>query len=85
MLLLWQGLCSISFSEIDISFVFAPFVLFHFDTFTAYQLVRYSYASGLDSFGSQPHSILQDFPLIDMAAARLQKVVIENKDFENLI
>ena len=50
-----------------------------------YQLVRYSYASGLDSFGSQPHSIWSDFPMIDMAARRLQKVVIENKDFEKLI
>lgn len=50
-----------------------------------YQLVRYSYASGLDSFGSQPHSIWSDFPQIDMAARRLQKVVIENKDFEKLI
>ena len=50
-----------------------------------YQLVRYSYASGLDSFGSQPHSIWSDFPMIDMAARRLQKVIIENKDFEKLI
>ena len=50
-----------------------------------YQLIRYSYASGLDSFGSQPHSIWSDFPLIDQAAARLQKVVVENKDFEKLI
>ena len=50
-----------------------------------YQLIRYSYASSLDSFGSQPHSIWSDFPLIDQAAARLQKVVVENKDFEKLI
>ena len=50
-----------------------------------YQLIRYSYASGLDSFGSQPHSIWADFPMIDLAARRLQKVVIENKDFEKLI
>ena len=47
-----------------------------------YQLIRYSYASGLDSFGSQPHSIWSDFPMIDLAARRLQKVVVENKDFE---
>ena len=39
-----------------------------------YQLVRYSYASGLDSFGSQPHSIWSDFPMIDMAARRLQTI-----------
>ncbi len=50
-----------------------------------YQLIRYSYASGLDSFGSQPHSMWSDFPVIDMAARRLQKVVVENKDFEKLI
>ena len=50
-----------------------------------YQLIRYSYASGLDSFASQPHSIWTDFPMIDLAARRLQKVIIENKDFEKLI
>lgn len=50
-----------------------------------YQLIRYSYASGLDSYGCQPHSIWGDFPMIDMASRRLQKVVIENKDFEKLI
>ena len=50
-----------------------------------YQLIRYSYASNLDSFGSQPHSIWSDFPQIDMASRRLQKVVIENRDFEKLI
>ena len=50
-----------------------------------YQLIRYSYASGLDSFGAQLHSMWMDFPQIDMASRRLQKVVIENKDFEKLI
>lgn len=50
-----------------------------------YQLIRYSYASGLDSYAGQPHSIWSDFPMIDLAARRLQKVVIENKDFEKLI
>ena len=50
-----------------------------------YQLIRYSYASNLDSFGSQPHSMWSDFPQIDMASRRLQKVVIENRDFEKLI
>ncbi|MBE6844928.1 MAG: DNA adenine methylase [Ruminococcus sp.] len=50
-----------------------------------YQLIRYSYASGLDSFGAQPHSMWMDFPQIDMASRRLQKVIIENKDFEKLI
>ena len=38
-----------------------------------------------DSFGSQPHSMWSDFPMIDLAARRLQKVVVENKDFERLI
>ena len=50
-----------------------------------YQLIRYSYGSALDRFGSRPHSIWSDFPLIDMASQRLQKVVIENQDFEKLI
>lgn len=50
-----------------------------------YQLIRYSYASGLTSFGSQPHDIRTNFPLIEQAHRRLAKVVIENKDFEKLI
>jgi len=50
-----------------------------------YQLIRYSYASGLDSFASQPHSMWSNFPVIDLACRRLQKVIIENKDFEKLI
>ena len=50
-----------------------------------YQLIRYSYGSALESFASQPHSIWNDFPLIDMASRRLQKVIIENQDFEVLI
>lgn len=50
-----------------------------------YQLIRYSYGSSLESFASRPHSIWGDFPLIDMVSRRLQKVVIENQDFETLI
>lgn len=50
-----------------------------------YQLIRYSYASALTSFGSQPHDIWADFPLIEQAHRRLAKVVVENKDFEKLI
>ncbi len=50
-----------------------------------YQIIRESYASGLDSFASQPHSMWNNFPLIHEACRRLQKVVIENKDFEKLI
>lgn len=50
-----------------------------------YQLIRYSYASSLDSFGGQPHAMWRNFPLIHQACQRLQRVVIENKDFEKLI
>ena len=47
--------------------------------------MRYSYAASLDSIACQPHSMWSDFPQIDMAARRLLKVVIENRDFEKLI
>jgi DNA adenine methylase len=50
-----------------------------------YQLIRYSYASSLDSFGCQPHDMRSNFALIEQAHRRLAKVVIENKDFEKLI
>lgn len=50
-----------------------------------YCLIRYSYASGLTSYGSQPHDMWSSFPLIDQAHRRLAKVVVENKDFEKLI
>ncbi len=50
-----------------------------------YQLIKYSYASSLDSYGCRPHSLWSDFPIIYQASARLQRVLIENKDFESLI
>lgn len=50
-----------------------------------YQIIRQSYASGCDTFGSQPRSMWNNFPLIRNACERLQRVVIENKDFEKLI
>lgn len=50
-----------------------------------YALIRYSYASSVDSFGSQPHSMWRNFPLIHAASKRLQNVVIENKDCVKLI
>ena len=50
-----------------------------------YQLIRYSYSSGLDSFASQPHDIRSDFPLIDMATRRLANVVVEHGSFERVI
>ena len=46
-----------------------------------YQLIRGSYANNLRCFSAKPHSYWSDFPLIDMAAERLQRVIIENKDF----
>ena len=50
-----------------------------------YQIIRQSYASGLDSFGAQPCRMWNNFPLIYRACERLQSVVIENRDFERLI
>ena len=50
-----------------------------------YQVIRQSYASGLDSFGGAPKDMWSRFPLIRAASARLQGVVIENKDFEPLM
>jgi DNA adenine methylase len=50
-----------------------------------YQQVRFSYASGLKSYANVPHSIWADFPLIRAACGRLQRVVIENKDYMDLI
>lgn len=50
-----------------------------------YQIIRYSYASGLKSFGSQPHDMWSNFPTIRQAHRRLKDVVIENQDFEKLI
>ena len=50
-----------------------------------YALIRYSYAAGTSTFGSKPHAMWNNFPLIESAAGRLQKVVIENKDCVKLI
>lgn len=50
-----------------------------------YALVRYSYGSGADDFACQPHSMWNNFPIIDAASHRLQRVVVENKDCEKLI
>lgn len=50
-----------------------------------YALIWYSYAAGTSTFGSQPHAMWNNFPLIESAAGRLQKVVIENKDCVKLI
>ena len=50
-----------------------------------YQIIRYSYASALTSYGSQPHDMRANVPLIEQAHRRLKDVVVENKDFEKLI
>ena len=50
-----------------------------------YQLVSHSYASGLKSFGGTPFSMWDRFPPIRECCARLQRVVVENRDFEDLI
>jgi DNA adenine methylase len=50
-----------------------------------YQVIRQSYASGLDSFGASPKDMWSRFPLIRAAARRLQGVIIENRDFGALI
>ncbi len=50
-----------------------------------YQIIRYSYASGLTSFGGQPHDMWANFPLIRQAHRRLAKVVVEHRDFEKLL
>ena len=50
-----------------------------------YQIIRCSYASALTSYGSQPHDMRANFPLIEQAHRRLKDVVVENKDFEKLI
>ena len=50
-----------------------------------YCLIRYSYASGLTSFGAQPHNMSNNFALIDAAHERLQPVIIENWDCVRLI
>lgn len=50
-----------------------------------YYLILYSYGHKTDQFGCKPAASWSKFPLIERAAARLQSVVIENKDFEALI
>lgn len=50
-----------------------------------FQLVRYSYASNMRSFGGTPHSMWDAFPPIRECCCRLQRVVIENKDYADFI
>lgn len=50
-----------------------------------YKLIRQSYAAGGRSFSCQPVNLRSTFMNIQMASRRLEKVIIENKDFEALI
>ena len=50
-----------------------------------YQLIRFSYAAGCDSYHCRPHDLWSDFPAIDAAHHRLRSVIVENKDFAKLI
>ena len=50
-----------------------------------YQTVLQSYAAGVTSFGGAPRGLWSRFPAVLSACARLQSVVVENKDFEKLI
>ena len=50
-----------------------------------YYLIQYSYGHKTDQFCCMPIASWKKFPLIERAAARLQSVVIENRDFEALI
>ena len=44
-----------------------------------YQIIRYSYASALTSYGSQPHDMRANFPLIEQAHRRLKDYSIVKK------
>ena len=50
-----------------------------------YYLIQYSYGHKTDQYCFKPVSMWKRFPLIERAAARLQNVAIENRDFEELI
>ena len=50
-----------------------------------YYLIQYSYGHKTDQYCCKPVSMWKRFPLIERAAARLQSVAIENRDFESLI
>ena len=50
-----------------------------------YQLIRFSYAAGCTSFNCQPHDMRSNFPVFDAASHRLREVIVENKDFADLV
>ena len=49
------------------------------------KLIRYSYCSGCKSFAGVPFSIRSLFGIVEDFAKRMDRVVIENQDFEVLI
>ena len=50
-----------------------------------YYLIQFSYGHKTDQYCCRPVAMWKKFPLIERAAARLQSVAIENRDFESLI
>lgn len=48
-----------------------------------YQLIRYSYASGLTSFGSQPHDMRSNFSLIEQAHGGLPRWLLRTRTLKN--
>ena len=50
-----------------------------------YYLIRFSYGHKTDQYCCRPEPMWSKFPLIERAAARLQSVAVENRDFEELI
>lgn len=48
-----------------------------------YQLIRYSYASGLTSFGSQPHDMRSNFPLIEQPTGGLPRWLLRTRTLKN--
>ncbi len=50
-----------------------------------FKIIKYSYASGCKSFSCQPQNIRKTFQDIERCSRRLQNVLVENKDFEDLI
>lgn len=50
-----------------------------------FKLVRYSFSSGANSFAGRPCDLRRFFYLVWECSRRLKDVVVENKDFEELI
>lgn len=50
-----------------------------------YQLIRQSYASGLNSFSGSAKDMWRNFPPILQANRRIKQTLIEHRDFEQLI